>query len=187
MSKCHFIYFFIQIDIWHRPDLTSIIDPPGGIYECDASFRNYFLTLLLNAINVAIESPSLRFCIAEQRQRLKQEEIKKLSSILCTGLASIEPLPETNNPTTNDETTVKTTTTTTTNEAIVPNPGRVSPIATKKRTLSKILSVFSSRSNSISTPPNSESQPPSSDRTTSISGKEPVRRVPSIVSLFITD
>lgn len=114
--------------------------------------------------------------------------MRKLSLNVCTGF-SFENTSEMNNTNTNsinDENTNRTTT----NETIVPNPGRVSPIGTKKRTLSKIFSVFSNRSNSMSISSNTEPQSappvqsePPTQRTASMSGKEPVRRVPSVVSL----
>lgn len=193
---------YYKIGIWHRPDVTGIIDPPGGIYERDKAFRVYFLTLLLNAMNVAIESPSLRFCIAEQRQRLKQEEIKKLSQILCVEM-QVKTIALVNNhfsaerSISREENSSRSVTPSSTNDAIVPNSGRVSPVPTKKRTLSKILSVFT-RSGSISTPSNNDLAPtpppvpvtPStaseinttSARTASMSNKEGIRRVASVVS-----
>ncbi|CAF1233109.1 unnamed protein product [Adineta ricciae] len=76
---------YYKVGIWHRNDMTKSIQPPGGMYQCDSSFREYFLTLLLNSVHIAIESPSLRGRVAEQRQRLKREELRKLSQALCMG------------------------------------------------------------------------------------------------------
>ena len=133
--------------IWHRNDLTSIIDPPGGIYESDKSFRDYFLTLLLNAINVAIESPSLRFCITEQRQRLKQEDMKKLVENLSMGQL-FDTTTDINNGHAYVEHRSISRTDSVMNSAVEnnhPDSGRISPTPPKKRTLSKILSVFTGR------------------------------------------
>jgi len=78
----------------------------------------------------------------------------------------------------------------------IPNTGRVSPVQMKKRTLSKIFSVFTSRSGSVSIPPvvpNNDTPPitPTSPegnmvqtRAKRSSGKEPIKRAASVVSLF---
>jgi len=153
------ILFYIKVGIWRRNDITSIIDPPGGIFIYDQSFSSYILTLILNSVNVAIESPSLRSRIHEQRQRLKHEELRKL-----TNLFSLGPIPDftteidsvhhqtDTRPSTRSDSFASNTTTATTDSAST-TPGRTSPVSSKKKGLSrKIFGVFSSRSGSISSP-----------------------------------
>ncbi|CAF1039147.1 unnamed protein product [Rotaria sordida] len=150
---------YYKIGVWHRNDFTSIIDPPGGIYQCDQSFRDYFLTLLLNSINAAIESPSLRFRVAEQRQRIKHEELKKLLQNLSIGqtLDTITEIENNNSHGTQQfnsrSDSFINTTNDNTNSNSNSNSGRTSPVSsTKKRGLSKIFGVLTGRSGSISSP-----------------------------------
>lgn len=168
-----------------------MIDPPGGIYEGDKSFRNYFLTLLLNSIHAAIQSPSLRYCISEQRQRLKYEELKKLSQILCTG-----PIFDTKLDVESISNHKEITPSPAPIENGIHNHDRASPAPTKKRTLSKLFGVFSSnRSASVSIPTNDPPSIPSSSsseisnnttiRTTQMTNKETVKRAASVVCTFI--
>jgi hypothetical protein len=180
--------------------VTSIIDPPGGIYQCDQSFRDYFLTLLLNSINVAIESPRLRFRIAEQRQRLKQEDLRKLSLNLLVG-QTLDTTPDAENIKDQRSDSRIENIVGSTSDIIIPNAGRTSPAAsTKKRTFSKIFGVFTNRSGTINTPsplsipPNlhdiSPVTPPSPESTLTRSRtlpspvKEPIKRAASVVSFF---
>jgi hypothetical protein len=138
------------------------------------------LALLLNSVNVAIESPSLRSRVFEQRQRLKYEELKKLSYFFKLG-----PIPDYNldNDYVHTQTDIRPTarresfasnTTVTTNGSANTNPGRTSPVSTKKKGLSrKILGVFSSRAGSIAGP----SVPPHS---TNNDGVPSIPQTPSI-------
>jgi hypothetical protein len=83
-----------------------------------------------------------------------------------------------------------------TNDNILPDSGRMSPTPVKKRTLSRIFSVFTSRSGSLSLPSNASNNdlspmtPPSSEgnttpnRTITLSNKESMKRAASVVSLF---
>ena len=156
-----------KIGIWHRNELTSLIDPPGGIIENDETFRDYFLTLLLNSIHVAIESPSLRFRIAEQRQRLRHEDFKKLLQTVVLNTNMENSLEQENHHSTHPPlleqrsfSRADSMTTPSTSDTAISDSGRVSPAApVKKRTLSKIFSVFSSRSGSLSTTGINESIP----------------------------
>jgi hypothetical protein len=120
---------------------------------------SYFLTLLLNSANVAIESPSLRSRVYEQRQRLKYEELKKLCHSFSLG-----PIPDFTSdidnihyqmemrPSTRSESLASNITVTTSDSAST-NPNRGSPVSSKKRGLSrKLFGVFSSRSASVSAP-----------------------------------
>ncbi|CAF3177243.1 unnamed protein product [Rotaria sp. Silwood2] len=155
---------YYKIAVWHRNDFTSIIDPPGGIYQCDQSFRDYFLTLLLNSINAAIESPSLRFRVVEQRQRIKQEELKKLSQSLCIAqvldtTSEVENINSHVAQQSNSRSDSIISAPQPTNESTNSGSGRVSPVVTKKRALSKIFNVFTSRSGSISSTSPSSSIP----------------------------
>ncbi|CAF0962341.1 unnamed protein product [Adineta ricciae] len=137
---------YYKIGIWHRNDMTKSIQPPGGMYQCDSSFREYFLTLLLNSVHTAIEAPSLRGRVAEQRQRLKREELRKLSQVLCmsqcatneTDVESISHQVEQRSTLRNDNGFNVTTSNTST------TAGRT------KRSISKIFGVFSGRQGSIS-------------------------------------
>ncbi len=150
---------FIKVGIWRRNDITSIIDPPGGIFIYDQSFSSYILTLILNSVNVAIESPSLRSRIHEQRQRLKQEELRKLANLFSLG-----PIPDFTTESDNSHHQIDTrpsirsdsfgsNTTATTTDSASTTPGRTSPVSSKKKGFSrKIFGVFSSRSGSISSP-----------------------------------
>ncbi|CAF0786828.1 unnamed protein product [Rotaria sordida] len=153
-----------KIGMWRRNDITSIIDPPGGILIYDKSFCSYFLTLLLNSVDVAIKSPSLRSRVYEQRQRLKYEDLQKLCYVF-----SISPIPDFGSELDNFHhvmdthpnvrsasfTSNTTTTTTDTNS----HSGRTSPVSSKKKGFSKkFFGVFSNRSplspSSSSTSPN---------------------------------
>ncbi|CAF3447989.1 unnamed protein product [Rotaria sp. Silwood1] len=154
-----------KIGVWRRNDITGVIDPPGGILLYDTSFASYFLTLLLNAVDVAIKSPSLRSRVYEQRQRLKLEELKKLMYLFSIG-----PIPEFGSemdsfhyitdgrPYARSE-SVSSNTTVTANDNASSNAGRISPTSSKKKAFSKkFFGVFASRSGSISsssTPSNS--------------------------------
>jgi hypothetical protein len=182
----------------------SVIDPPGGTFIYDHSFCSYFLTLILNSINVAIESPNLRSRIYEQRQRLKHEELKKLSNIFILG-----PIPDFTSdidhvhhqidmrPSTRSESFASTTTAATSDSAST-TPGRTSPVSSKKKGFSrKIFGVFSGRSGSISSPSvpsnnvnndglpvNPQSTPDTTIRAIIPPNKESVQRTRSIVNLF---
>ncbi|CAF3779930.1 unnamed protein product [Rotaria sp. Silwood1] len=157
---------YYKVGVWHRNDFTSTIEPPGGIYECNDSFRDYFLTLLLNSINAAIESPSLCFRVAAQRQRIKQEELKKLVQHLSIGqvldtTSEVENLnssiAQQSSP--RSDSTIGSTIQST-NEGTTSNSGRISPVVSKKRTLSKIFNVFTGgRSGSVSSTSTSSSIP----------------------------
>ena len=184
----------LQVAVWHRNDLTSIIDPPGGIFKFDQSFRDYFLTLLLNAIHIAIESPSLRTRVFDQRQRLKQEDLKKLAHDLTSfpildqlitldiGGSQLDLRSNSRTESFINISSSPSTTTTTNNENVPPTPtsGRISPVATKKGRLSKLFDVFSTRSNTLSVvvPPVSNPQPPPPGSPVE---KEKVLRKPSVV------
>ena len=110
-------------------------------------------------MNVAIESPSLRTHIYEPRQRIKLEEIKKLSQLFIVG-----PLPdfmipygEQNHPIETRaynriDSTPSSSTVGANDSSNTPTTGRTSPGQTKKRAFSKIFNVFSNRSSSISSP-----------------------------------
>jgi hypothetical protein len=168
---------YYKIGIWRRNDITSVLDPPGGIYKCDKSFLPYFLTLILNAVNVAIESPSLRARVFEQRQRIKCEELKKLCSLFNLG-----PLPDFNSDfdvihsqsdmrsSIRSENSVNTVNTTT-NDSANSNTGRTSPISSKKKGFSKkIFGVFSSRSASLTSTTTSSNQNTNDNTSTSSQG-----------------
>jgi hypothetical protein len=133
-----------------------MIDPPGGTYKNDASFVSYFLTLLLNSVNIAVESPSLRSRIFEQRQRIKYEELKKLCHLFSLG-----PIPDFTSdidnmhnqidmrPNTHSESLTSTISVATSDSANT-NSGRISPASSKKKGFSKkLFGVFSSRSGSL--------------------------------------
>ncbi|CAF2008480.1 unnamed protein product [Rotaria magnacalcarata] len=154
---------YYKIGIWHRNDFTSTVEPSGGIYKYDESFRDYFLTLLLNSLTAATESPSLRFRVAEQRQRLRQEEFKRLLQNLSIGqiLDTTSEAENTNshllqrvNSRSGSIISIATQSTT---ESIGSSSGRISPVSTKKRRISKIFGVFTSRSGSISSAPSTSS------------------------------
>jgi hypothetical protein len=131
-----------------------IIDPPGGIYKDDEYFRDYFLTLLLNAVNAAIESPTLRSRISIPRQQSRLEELRKLSHILSlspipefnTDLESINSMADIYSNAARSE-SIASNTTGVSNETISSNSTRRSPTPMKKFGLSKrIFGVFSGRS-----------------------------------------
>ncbi|CAF1148901.1 unnamed protein product, partial [Rotaria sordida] len=69
------------IEIWRRSDIEPLVDPPGGIFKHDKSFRNYFLTLILNTMNIILKKDFFYKHIVEQRYRLKNEYIIKLYQI----------------------------------------------------------------------------------------------------------
>ncbi|CAF1387878.1 unnamed protein product [Adineta ricciae] len=192
---------YYKICIWRRNDITAQIWPPGGVYKFDQSFVSFFLTLLLNAINVAVESPSLRRQISEQRQRLKCEELRKLAHMFSVG-----PIPDMHieydysqhwveaRPNARSESFAGTSSTGT-NETTSTVSGRSSPVPKKRGFSKKLLGVFSGRSGSVtsassnytnSDTSSANSQPSASDastalgRTVSHSTKEPVKRAPSV-------
>ncbi|CAF0802125.1 unnamed protein product [Adineta steineri] len=160
-----------KVAIWRRNDITSFIDPPGGVYKYDQSFCSYFLTLLLNSVNVAIESPSLRSRIFEQRQRLKYEELKKLIDIFIPGpmldfAVEHDQYHNLNHyihqqqqqidmrPNARSESFAGTSTITSSDSTNTGTSGRTSPVSKKKGFSKKIFGVFSSsRSGSISSVP----------------------------------
>ncbi|CAF3023943.1 unnamed protein product [Rotaria sp. Silwood2] len=158
-----------KIGIWRRNDIREILDPPGGTLLYDKSFCSYFLTLLLNSVDIAIKSPSLRSRVYEQRQRLKYEELKKLFYLFSMGpipefgsemdsfhyLMDIRPNARSESFTSN--------VTVTTNDTASSNTGRISPASSKKKSFpKKFLGVFTGRSGSMSSsstpsnPPNNE-------------------------------
>lgn len=143
------------MSIWRRNDITSVVDPSGGMYKKDDSFPSYFLTLLLNSVHTAIESPSLRTRISKPRQQMKLEEIKKLSHFFA-----LDPLPDClvegapRSPEVRPfvrSDSIPNNSTVTTSETVNLNvTGRTSPSSSKKRAFSKLFNVFSSRSPSFS-------------------------------------
>ncbi|CAF1286390.1 unnamed protein product [Adineta steineri] len=145
---------YYKIGIWHRSDVTQTIDPSGGMYLNDHAFKDYFLTLLLNSVNVAIESPSLRCRIAQQRQRLKREELKKLAQALSIGQI-LNLSNDVENINCNVDQQFNNVSNSTLDNSI-PTSGRT------KRGFSKIFNVFSSRQNSFAsnTPSPTTSHPP---------------------------
>ncbi|CAF3812678.1 unnamed protein product [Rotaria sordida] len=72
---------YYKIEIWRRSDIEPLVDPPGGIFKHDKSFRNYFLTLILNTMNIILKKDFFYKHIVEQRYRLKNEYIIKLYQI----------------------------------------------------------------------------------------------------------
>lgn len=176
--------------------MTSIIDPPGGIFKFDPSFRDYFLTLLLNAIHVAIESPSLRSRVFEQRQRLKSEELKKLLQDLTSfpsfeqifNLETINSLSDLRlNSRTESFVNIPSSTlnSTTTNNENLPSTsntnstGRISPVTTKKGRISRLFDVFTTKTTNppvITTP-----IPPPPAAVPVVVEKEPIKRKASVV------
>ncbi|CAF0860272.1 unnamed protein product [Rotaria sordida] len=72
---------YYKIEIWRRPDIDPIVDPSGGIFKHDKSFRDYFLTLILNTMNIILKKDFFHKRIIEQRSRLKNEYLIKLSQI----------------------------------------------------------------------------------------------------------
>jgi len=120
---------------------------------------SYFLTLLLNSVNIAIESPSLRPRIFEQRQRIKYEELKKLSHLFSLGPIA-DFTSDTDNmhyqmdmrPNTHSE-SITSNTSVATSDSANTNPSRTSPVSSKKKGFSKkLFGVFSSRSGSLPAP-----------------------------------
>ncbi|CAF3566599.1 unnamed protein product [Rotaria sp. Silwood1] len=72
---------YYKIEIWRRTDIEPIVDPSGGIFKRDESFRDYFLTLILNTTNTILKKDFFRKRIIEQRSSLKNEYLIKLSQI----------------------------------------------------------------------------------------------------------
>ncbi|CAF1357977.1 unnamed protein product [Rotaria sp. Silwood1] len=72
---------YYKIEIWRRTDIEPIVDPSGGIFKHDESFRDYFLTLILNTTNTILKKDFFRKRIIEQRSSLKNEYLIKLSQI----------------------------------------------------------------------------------------------------------
>lgn len=62
-------------------DIEPIINPSAGIFKHDQSFRNYFLTLILNTMNIILKKQFFHSRIIQPRQRLKNESIQKLSHL----------------------------------------------------------------------------------------------------------
>ena len=131
-------------------------EPPAGIYRGDSSFRSYFLTLLLNAVTAASESPNLRKQVIESRQIFRSEELKKLIHVL-----SLSPIPEFNTQPQDAKTPTQTRTgarsesfassnTVSTTDSGISTGDRTSPGSTKKRGFSRFFGVFSGRSASVS-------------------------------------
>ena len=152
------------------------------------------MTLLLNSIHVAIESPRLQVCIAKQRQRLRQEEFTKLLQNV-TFSSNLENSSEVESSHSSSEQrsfsrTDSITTPSTSSDTTISDSGRISPAPPKKRTLSKIFSVFSTRVGSLSNSGINEIPPAPEILISPIqlapptSKKEPVRRTASIVNSF---
>ncbi|CAF1410333.1 unnamed protein product [Rotaria sp. Silwood1] len=72
---------YYKVEIWRRTDIEQIVDPSGGIFKHDQSFRDYFLTLILNTMNTILKKDFFQKRIIEQRYRLKNEYLTKLSEI----------------------------------------------------------------------------------------------------------
>ncbi|CAF3910795.1 unnamed protein product, partial [Rotaria sordida] len=67
------------IEIWRRTDIEPIVNPSVGIFKHDKSFRDYFLTLILHTMNTILKKDFFQKRIIEQRYRLKNEYLMKLS------------------------------------------------------------------------------------------------------------
>ncbi|CAF3397432.1 unnamed protein product [Rotaria sp. Silwood2] len=72
---------YYKIEIWRRKDIEPIVEPSGGIFKHDKSFREYFLTLILNTMNTILKKDFFHKRIIEQRYRLKNEYLTKLFQI----------------------------------------------------------------------------------------------------------
>ncbi|CAF4651207.1 unnamed protein product [Rotaria sp. Silwood1] len=70
---------YYKIEIWRRSDIEPIVDPPGGIFKHDESFRDYFLILILNTMSTILKKDFFQKRIIEQRYRLNNEYLTKLS------------------------------------------------------------------------------------------------------------
>ena len=125
--------------------------------ECDKAFRGYFLTLILNAVHAANESPNLRSRVYEARQRSKHDELKKLVHAFAdsavpnaagdvdSGIYSAESGSQWRSDSFASYGTASI------SDASVNSAGRVSPTSSKKRGFSKrLLGVFSNRSTASS-------------------------------------
>ncbi|CAF1091696.1 unnamed protein product [Rotaria sp. Silwood1] len=75
---------YYKIEIWRRSDIEPIVDPSGGIFKHDESFRDYFLTLILNTMNTILKKDFFRKRFIEPTYRLKNEYLKKLSEMFCS-------------------------------------------------------------------------------------------------------
>ncbi|CAF1490798.1 unnamed protein product [Rotaria sordida] len=69
---------YYKIEIWRRTDIEPIVNPSVGIFKHDKSFRDYFLTLILNTMNTILKKDFFQKRIIEQRYRLKNEYLMKL-------------------------------------------------------------------------------------------------------------
>lgn len=139
-------------------------------------------------MNVAVESPSLRARVYEQRRRIKYEELKKLSYQFSLG-----PIPDFTADTDNSQNHMEvrrensassstntaaitatsslmstTAVSATTSESAHPNTTRISPTQSRRRGFSKkLFGVFSSRSGSMSSALPPSTQPTNNDLTPS--------------------
>ncbi|CAF1246379.1 unnamed protein product [Adineta steineri] len=73
-----------KIEIWRRCDIEPIDKPSGGIYKHDETFRNYFLTLILNTMNIILKKDVFQLRIVNQRERSKNEFIARLSQFFSS-------------------------------------------------------------------------------------------------------
>ncbi|CAF3924091.1 unnamed protein product, partial [Rotaria sp. Silwood1] len=75
---------YYKIEIWRRNDIESIVEPAGGIFKHDKSFREYFLTLILNTMSTILKKDFFHKHIIEQRCRLKNEYLTELFQIFSS-------------------------------------------------------------------------------------------------------
>lgn len=151
---------------------------------------------------MAISSPSLRSRVVEQRQRVKQHELKKLTETLSMAPIFDAPSPVDAGSSVNESFSNSRADSFLNLSApdITESPGRVSPVSTKKGRFQKFLGVFSSRpvpsTPMDSSPVNPYPPSPSPDSSSSTSfvlnraatlplDKEPMKRKQSIVNRFL--
>lgn len=164
-----FSSFLIEVQIWHRHDLMNEIEPTGGLWKYDRFFHDYFLTLILNSVDAAINSQSLRARVRDQRERLKNDQLRKLIQKLAAP-----PINDYQLPVTEHFSRSLSETSSGSNSEISSNQnGRHSPILQKRGRFQRFFGVFSART----TVPNE----PSTNST--LTEKESIRRKTSIVNI----
>ena len=157
--------------------MTNSIDPPGGIFRDDSAFRRYFLTLLLNCVQAAIESPQLRGRVFEARRNSKNEDLRKLIFQFTRS-----PLPDFN-----QDIDISSFSNSSRPESVAGSTNsetRTSPVSAKKGGIQKrIKKIFSTRSASVSSPSPSESNNSQPSIMFETKTKESVKRTKSMVGL----
>ncbi|CAF1541358.1 unnamed protein product [Adineta ricciae] len=75
---------YYKIEIWRRNSIEPIRVPSVGIIEVNESFRSYFLTLLLNTMNIILKNEYFAKRIIEPRQQLRSDSMDKLSQLFSS-------------------------------------------------------------------------------------------------------